>query len=153
MTTATATSTPQTNDLIGWMRKNNRAVRAARSLAQFFDVVCQTTMRNFDIWGSDDNVSSQQSIFHSLPLHGNHSCQASESTLRLFRTTWPTWNHRKTLNLTQSSIWMWRFRCSSCRSFLRTVPTIVIAHTFCASRDTRVSYRWCLLIQGYFCAV
>ena len=24
---------------------------------------------------------------------------------------------------------------------LRTVPTIVIAHTFCASRDTRVSYR------------
>ena len=26
-------------------------------------------------------------------------------------------------------------------SNLRTVPTIVIAHTFCASRDTRVSYR------------
>ena len=24
---------------------------------------------------------------------------------------------------------------------LRTVPTIVIAHTFCASRDTRISYR------------
>ena len=24
---------------------------------------------------------------------------------------------------------------------LRTVPAIVIAHTFCASRDTRVSYR------------
>ena len=36
---------------------------------------------------------------------------------------------------------------------LRTVPTIVIAHTFCASRDTRVSYRCCLLIQWYFCAV
>ena len=36
---------------------------------------------------------------------------------------------------------------------LRTVPTIVIAHTFCASRDTRISYCWCLLIQGYFCAV
>ena len=36
---------------------------------------------------------------------------------------------------------------------LRTVPTIVTAHTFCASRDTRVSYGWCLLIQGYFCAV
>ena len=29
----------------------------------------------------------------------------------------------------------------------------VIAHTFCASRDTRVSYDRCLLIQGYFCAV
>ena len=36
---------------------------------------------------------------------------------------------------------------------LRTVPTIVIAHTFCASSDTRISYRQCLLIQGYFCAV
>ena len=36
---------------------------------------------------------------------------------------------------------------------LRTVSTIVIAHTFCAYRDTRVSYRWCLLIQEYFCAV
>ena len=36
---------------------------------------------------------------------------------------------------------------------LRTVPTIVIAHTLCASPDTRISYRYCLLIQGYFCAV
>ena len=36
---------------------------------------------------------------------------------------------------------------------LRTVPTIVIAHTFCASRDTRIFYRRCLLIQEYFCAV
>ena len=37
--------------------------------------------------------------------------------------------------------------------YLRTVPTIVIAHTFCASPDTRISYRQCLLIQGYFCVV
>ena len=36
---------------------------------------------------------------------------------------------------------------------LRTVPTIVTAHTFCASPDTRISYRQRLLIQGYFCAV
>ena len=35
---------------------------------------------------------------------------------------------------------------------LRAVPTIVIAHTFCASPDTRISCRQCLLIQGYFCA-
>ena len=34
-------------------------------------------------------------------------------------------------------------------SFLRTVPTVVFARTFCTSRDTRVSYGWCLLIQGY----
>ena len=32
---------------------------------------------------------------------------------------------------------------------LRTVPTIVMAHTFCASLDTRISYRQCLLIR--FC--
>ena len=36
---------------------------------------------------------------------------------------------------------------------LRRVPTIVTAHTFCTSSDTRISYRQCLLIQGYFCAV
>ena len=36
---------------------------------------------------------------------------------------------------------------------LRTVPIIVTAHTFCASRDTRVSFEWCLLTQGYFCAL
>ena len=54
---------PQINDLIGWMKKNNRAARAARAarfLVQCFDVVCQTTTWNFHIWGSDDNASSQQ---------------------------------------------------------------------------------------------
>ena len=45
------------------------------------------------------------------------------------------------------------FRLLSVLYSLRTVPTIVIVHTFCASWDTRISYRWCLLIQGYFCAV
>ena len=40
-----------------------------------------------------------------------------------------------------------------CMIVLRTVPTIVIAHTFCASPDTRISYRQCLLIQGYFCVI
>ena len=46
-----------------------------------------------------------------------------------------------------------RGRGSQKPNFLRTVPTIVTAHTFCASRDNRVSYRWCSIIQGYFCAV
>ena len=35
---------------------------------------------------------------------------------------------------------------------LRTVPTFVTAHTFCASRDTRVSFDVSLM-EGYFCAV
>ena len=48
---------------------------------------------------------------------------------------------------------LWVFCCRRRRGCLRTVPTIVIAHTFCASPDTRISYRQCLLIQGYFCAV
>ena len=38
MTTATATITPQINDLIDWIRKNNRAARAARFLVQFLDL-------------------------------------------------------------------------------------------------------------------
>jgi len=37
------------NDLIGWMVTNNRAARVARTLVQFVDVVCQMTMRNFQI--------------------------------------------------------------------------------------------------------
>ena len=37
------TTVPQINDLIGWMRKNYRAARAARFLMHFFDVVCQMT--------------------------------------------------------------------------------------------------------------
>ena len=36
---------------------------------------------------------------------------------------------------------------------LKKVPTFVATHMFCASRDTRVSYGWYLLIQGYFCGV
>ena len=33
------------------------------------------------------------------------------------------------------------------------MPTLVTAHTFCASRDSRVPCGWCLLTQGYFYAV
>jgi len=41
MTTAVATTTtPQINDVIGWMRKNNHAARAARISVQFSHVVC-----------------------------------------------------------------------------------------------------------------
>ena len=30
-------------DMIAWMRRKSRAARAARSLVQFFDMVCQST--------------------------------------------------------------------------------------------------------------
>ena len=36
-------TTPENNDLIGWMKKNNRAAHAARTLVASFDVVYQTT--------------------------------------------------------------------------------------------------------------
>ena len=51
------------------------------------------------------------------------------------------------------SIMLFSFAFGFATLFLRTVLTIVIAHTFCASRDTRIFYGWYLLIQGYFCAV
>ena len=60
------------------MKKSNRAARAVHFLVRCVDVVCQTTTWNFHIWGSDDNGSSQQQIFHSLPLHENHSYQLSK---------------------------------------------------------------------------
>ena len=45
-TRTTATRNSRNNDLIGWIRKNSRAVR---TLVQFFDVVCQMTTWNFQI--------------------------------------------------------------------------------------------------------
>ena len=119
------------------MRKNNRAARAAHFLVQFFDVVCQTTTWNFHIWASDGNASPQQKISHSLPLHENHSCQASESTLRQVCTTWPTWNNRLTLNLTRSSILMWRYLCNSRLSFLNSLVVCVRLHLPIVYQDGR----------------
>jgi len=54
---------------------------------------------------------------------------------------------------TSQSVSPTQYEKNNKQTVLRTVPTIVIAHTFCASPDTRISYRQCLLIQGYFCAV
>ena len=36
------------------------------------------------------------------------------------------------------------------KNILRTLPTFLTAHTFCASRDTGLSCGWCLLIQDIF---
>jgi len=43
--------------MIGWMSKNNRAARAARTSVQFFDVFCRTTARNLQVWCSNDNMN------------------------------------------------------------------------------------------------
>ena len=34
------------------------------------------------------------------------------------------------------------------KGLLRTVPTFVTAHTFCASGDTLVFYGWCIFLRG-----
>ena len=54
----TATTTQLINDFIGWLKKNNRAARAARFLLQFFDVVYQMTW-NFLFSSFEDNASPQ----------------------------------------------------------------------------------------------
>ena len=42
------------------MRENNRAARAARTLVELFDVVCQTATGNFQIYGCNNNVNTLQ---------------------------------------------------------------------------------------------
>ena len=56
-----ATTTSQINNVIHWVRKNNRAARVARFLVKVFVMVCRTTTWNFRTWCL--------MIFHSLPLH------------------------------------------------------------------------------------
>ena len=68
--TSTSTTSLQINDLIGWMKKNNRAARAARILLRCFGVVFQTTTWNFHIWISSTRVHScenamDQNTFYS----------------------------------------------------------------------------------------
>ena len=55
---ATAAATLQIRDMIGWMKKENLAARAARISVHFVDV-CQTTTWKFKICGSDDNAITQ----------------------------------------------------------------------------------------------
>ena len=57
MTTATATTAPENNDVIGGMRKNNRAERAARTLEHFIDVVCEISKKKVIMTTSFWNLS------------------------------------------------------------------------------------------------
>lgn len=59
-------------------------------------------------------ASSRKSFIFCLKWKLDDSCQARESTLRLFRTTWTTCNSCQTLV---------RFGCGSCRGFSNSLPT------------------------------
>ena len=93
------------NNLIGWIKKNNRAARAARRFPEIFI---------FEVLTSTRTVAVNLSFFAFTwkPF--------VPSAPRLFYTTWSTWNNRETLNLTQSSILKWRFRRRSRRSLLNS---------------------------------
>ena len=76
----------------------------------------------FRFWRQHEPAAVNLSFFD---FHDNNSCQANESAPRPFCSTWPTWNNRKTLNLTQSPILIWRFCCSCHRSILNSVLYVV----------------------------
>ena len=85
----------------------------------------------------------------SCPEHG----QANTSETLCYVSTLPfqkvcgilSEKARKLGNLTNDKL---AFCCTV--RHLRTVPTIVIAHTFCASPDTGISYRQLLTYKGIF---
>jgi len=104
-----------TNELFGWKRNMVHLNFCTWSTKRWREVLMTTRVRN------------SQLIFHSLPLHENHSNQASESPLPVFCTTWLTWNNHTTLNLTQSSILMRRFRCSRGRSTFNSLLLISVS--------------------------
>ena len=109
-TTRWSTRTPRNKNIIGLMRKNNRAAREARILAQIRAVLCTTTTWNHQIWDFDDNVSVQMWTFGSLFLLWNCSYQFIFRILRPHcrkRTRWP---NREKLTMVQRYILRWRFR-------------------------------------------
>ena len=63
--------------LFEWGNWNNRATRAARFLVQYFDIVCQTTKWNCQIWARFWRKREPSAVFFSLATftHGNDSCQ------------------------------------------------------------------------------
>ena len=140
--------------LVEW-GKNNRAARAARFLVQFFDVVCQITTWKFK-WRfqrqrKNTTVNISFSIIHARVCNmcRNHCICSLDVKVCDFLVVVAIIAALESWRLLQRKR---HFKTELCGR-LRTVPTIVIAHTFCASPDTRISYRQCLLIQGYFCAV
>ena len=55
----TTTTTPQIKNLIGRVRKNKRAARAARTYEQVRAVLCKTTIWDYHIYRTDANLSIQ----------------------------------------------------------------------------------------------
>ena len=95
------------------MTKNNRAARAARIQVHFYDVACKRRLGifKFELLTTTRARSSKSFIYYFILLFiiiiiiiKNYWRQSSERTPRPFRTSGPTRNYRKTLNLIRSSI-------------------------------------------------
>ena len=95
--------------------------------------VPQTCLLSHNAVKRHTEVCDQSMVKIWLHIHGVHECEKQ----------WPS--------LWKNNCYKFSFSKEALsHDQLRTVPTIVTAHTFCTSWDTRVSYGWCLLIQGYF---
>jgi len=80
---ATAERTPENNDLIGWMRKNNRAARAARILVEFCYVVCRTTTHNFQIYKLAFNGTNKKIPTPRVRVRLKVACRVGKENARL----------------------------------------------------------------------
>lgn len=92
--------------------KCKKALHVQNALGSFFYIVCRTTMCNFQITGSNE-------IFHSLSFYmktilANQLKRFSDH----FTKRGQHKKNSKHFNLPQSSVWKWRFLCSSYHSFL-----------------------------------
>ena len=116
-------ATPEINNLLGWMRKNNRAARAPRFLVQFFDVVYQMTtwIFIFEVLKTTQTGSCKSFIL-CLYVKTIRGIRAKRAKVH-FTCFLQRGKHgiiTKHSTKTQSSILMWRCRCSNRRSFLNS---------------------------------
>ena len=90
--------------LVKWSRKNNHAARAARPRKNFWRRLSNNDVEfSYTRFWRQRELAAANLSFSGFPYE-NHSWLASENTLCLLRTTWPTWSSRKTLKHGQSSI-------------------------------------------------
>ena len=91
------------------MSENNRAARAARTLVEFFDVVCHITTWHFQIHGFNDNVKTERQIFRSLNSILWRSYQSTGSVIFQQCRMHVKSNNCKIVTIAQVFLSKWRF--------------------------------------------
>ena len=113
---ASSTTTPQIRDLIGWMKKNNHAAGS-----MFWRSLANDDVKFLYLWFWRHHECAAVNLSVSAFTWKPFVASKRKCTPPIICTTWPTWHNRKRLNLTQSSILMWRFRFSCRRGFLNSL--------------------------------